>query len=403
MARRRTGSATRGRKARQGAAPVALATAPGTGNDRDRAAGRPAPTPKPPQPDDPQALVVSYTVDPGEAGDPYTATIRVRGKRIGAGSRPTARDTFSHDEIVRDVVPGGGPLAVTSWIYGIDPGAWSVEAELMEPAERAGRRSASGSQRANGASLSRADWSWRRWALTEAPDVPIQTRWALLAPLARTPAVVPGSFTVLAILGIGASFVVQAPLLEQLGVSVGGGLLVSLLAIIGGIAGAKLWHVILQARPWRESIRQGWSVDGFLVLAPIVAIAALLALDIPIGRFLDSAAPGMYVAVTIGRLGCFFTGCCAGRPTRSRFGIRSSDRRVVARRIPTQLLESLTGLVIAIASWLAVVNDVIGIDGAVFFAALAVYVIVRQGLLRLREETRAFSWRRSATAGAANR
>lgn len=401
MARRRTGSATKGRKARQGTGPTATMTPPRSGIEGDHDAGRVAS--KPAKPDDPQALVVSYVIEPGDVGDPYTATIRVHGRRMGAGSRPTPRDTFSHDEVVRDVVPGAGPIAVTSWIYGVDRGEWRVEAELTAPAERVGRRAPGGQNRANGASLSRAGWSWRSWALTEAPDAPTRTRWALLAPLARTPAVVPGSFTALAILGISASFVVQATLLERLGVSVGAGLLVSLLAIIGGIAGAKLWHVVLQAKPWRESIRQGWSVDGFLVLAPIIAMAALLALDIPIGRFLDSAAPGMYVAVAIGRLGCFFTGCCAGRPTRSRFGIRSSDRRIVARRIPTQLLESLTGLVIAIASWLAVVNDVIGIDGAVFFVALAVYVIVRQGLLRLREETRAFSWRRSATAGVANR
>ncbi len=83
-------------------------------------------------------------------------------------------------------------------------------------------------------------------------------------------------------------------------------------------------------------------------------------------------------------------------------GIRSSDRRVVARRIPTQLLELLTGLVIAIVSWVAVLNDMMGVNGLVFFAALAVYVIVRQGLLRLRQETRAFSWRRSASARPAN-
>ncbi|MGK2850321.1 MAG: prolipoprotein diacylglyceryl transferase family protein [Candidatus Limnocylindrales bacterium] len=346
---------------------------------------------------------MSYALEPGDAGDPYTATIRVRGKRIGAGSRPTPRDTFSHDEIVRDVVPGGGPIAVTSWIYGIDPGEWAVEAELIAPAERVGRRASGGQHQAKGASLSRSAWSWRRWDLKPAPDDLIRTRWALTAPLARTPAVVPGSFTALAILGIGSSFVVQATLLERLGLSVGAGLLVSLLAIIGGIVGAKLWHVILQAKPWRETIRQGWSVDGFLVAAPLVAIGSVLAFDIPIGGYLDSAAPGMYVAVTIGRLGCFLTGCCAGRPTRSRFGIRSSDRRVVARRVPTQLLESLTGLVIAVASWLAVVNDLTAVEGAVFFAALAVYAIVRQGLLRLREETRAFSWRRSATAAVANR
>lgn len=352
---------------------------------------------------DPQALVVSYALEPGDAGDPYTGTIRVRGKRPGAGSRPTPRDTFSHDEIVRDVVPGGGPIAVTSWIYGIDPGEWAVEAELIAPDERAGQRPSGGQHRAKGASLSRSAWSWRRWDLKPVPDTLIRTRWALTAPLARTPAVVPGSFTVLAILGIGSSFVVQATLLERLGLSVGAGLLVSLLAIIGGIVGAKLWHVILQAKPWRETIRPGWSVDGFLVAAPLVAIGSVLAFDIPIGGYLDSAAPGMYVAVTIGRLGCFLTGCCAGRPTRSRFGIRSSDRRVVARRVPTQLLESLTGLVIAIVSWLAVVNDLIAVEGAAFFAALAVYAIVRQGLLRLREETRAFSWRRSATAGAVTR
>ena len=105
--------------------------------------------------------------------------------------------------------------------------------------------------------------------------------------------------------------------------------------------------------------------------------------------------------MTIGRLGCHFTGCCAGRPTRSRFGIRSSDRRVVARRILTQLLKSLTGRVIAIVSWVAVVSDLTA-DGLVFFIALAAYIVVRQGLLRLREESRPFSWRRSASARPAN-
>lgn len=400
MARRRTGSAARGRKGRQGTASTALRAAPGAGAGSDQDTGRVGTTPA--QPEEPQALVVTYRLDPGDDGDPYTATIRVHGQRIGAGIRPTSRDTFTHDEVVKDVVPGAGSLAVTSWIYGIDPGEWRVEAELVAPAERVGRRPSDGYRRAAGASLTRADWSWRRWGLKEAPDAPIQTRWALLAPLARTPAVIPGSFTVLAVLGISASFLVQAGLLEGLGVSVGAGLLVSFLAILGGVAGAKIWHMILQAKPWRESIRQGWSVDGFLVAAPLVAIGTVLALDIPIGAYLDSAAPGMYVAVAIGRLGCFFTGCCAGRPTLSRFGIRSSDRRVVARRIPTQLLESLTGLVIAIVSWLAVVGNAIGIGGAVFFVALVVYIIVRQGLLRLREETRAFSWRRSATAGVTN-
>ena len=398
MARRRTGTNARGRKVRHGTTSGPPTTPRGASGNGSEAPGRVATSTA--QAEDPQALVVTYRMDLEADGEPYTATIRVRGQRMGAGIRPTSRDTFTHDEVVKDVVPGTGPVAVTSWIYGIDPGEWRVAAELIGATDRVNGRPSGGHRRAADMSLSRADWSWRHWALKEAPDAPVKTRWALIAPLARTPGVVPGSFTVLAILGISASFVVQATFLAALGISVGAGLLVSLLAILGGVVGAKLWHMILQAKPWRESIRLGWSVDGFLVVAPIVAVGALLALDIPIGTYLDSAAPGMYVAVAIGRLGCFFTGCCAGRPTLSRFGIRSSDRRVVARRIPTQPLESLAGLIIAIVSWLAVVGNAIGIGGAVFVAALVAYIIVRQGLLRLRQETRAFSWRRSDAARA---
>lgn len=346
-------------------------------------------------------MVVTYQFDPGDEGEPYVATIRVRGKRIGAEPRPSPEDAFIHDEVVRDVLPGAGPVAATSWIYGIAPGDWNVTAEVIGPADRVGGRAPAGRGQAAGTSPSRADWSWRHWDLKEAPDVSVRTRWALWAPFARTPGVIPGSFTALALLGISASFVIQSRLLDRLGGSVGGGLLVSFLALLAGVAGAKVWHMVLQAKPWRESIRIGWSVDGFLVVAPLVAVVALIALDVPIGTYLDSVTPGMYVAVAIGRLGCFFTGCCAGRPTRSRFGIRSSDRRVVARRIPTQLLESGTGLVIATVSWLAVVNDVSGPDGLVFFLALAAYALARQGLLRMREESRAFSWRRSASAGMA--
>jgi len=65
-------------------------------------------------------------------GDPYTATIRIRGTRSGAGLRPTPRDTFIRDTTVRNVVPGAGPIAVTSWIYGIEPGDWKIAAELAE-------------------------------------------------------------------------------------------------------------------------------------------------------------------------------------------------------------------------------------------------------------------------------
>ena len=168
----------------------------------------------------------------------------------------------------------------------------------------------------------------------------------------------------------------------------------SLLALVSGLAGAKLWYAVLHPGPWRHSLG-GWSVDGFLVVAPVVAVVALVAFDLPIGAFLDAAAPGIFFAVAIGRFGCFFTGCCAGRCTRSRWGVWSSDRRIGARRIPAQLLESGAGLIIGLASVVLVLADVFGVSGLVFVVAVVAYVIVRQFLLRVRAERREFSWRRS--------
>jgi prolipoprotein diacylglyceryltransferase len=66
-----------------------------------------------------------------------------------------------------------------------------------------------------------------------------------------------------------------------------------------------------------------------------------MVLHVPAGVFLDVTAPGLLFAMAVGRVGCFFAGCCGGPPTASCWGVWSSDQHVGARRIPTQLLESV--------------------------------------------------------------
>lgn len=298
---------------------------------------------------------------------------------------------------MEDVVPGSGPVALTSWVYGLKQGEWQVTAELEGRPDPAGGRPSDGRRRLT-VPLPRAAWSWRRWAISDAPAAPVSTRWAPLAPLAASPAVLPGAFTVLSATGIGVGIGSQAALLVHLQLSVGHALLVIAIATLTGLLGAKLWHMVLMARPWRQTIGKGWSVDGFLVVAPLVGIGALLALDLPVGTYFDAGTPGIFVAVAIGRIGCFVTGCCAGRSTASRWGIWCSDRRVCVRRVPTQLLESAIGLVLAIVSLVAVLNLAVGIDGAVSVITLGAYGVARQWLLRLRAESRQFSWRRSRLA-----
>jgi phosphatidylglycerol---prolipoprotein diacylglyceryl transferase len=83
------------------------------------------------------------------------------------------------------------------------------------------------------------------------------------------------------------------------------------------------------------------------------------------------------------------------------WGVWSSDRRIGARRIPTQLIESAAGLVIAVATLLLLVDPGPSVHGGVFVAAFVVYAIVRQFLLRLRAEQRKSSRSLPATGAAA--
>jgi phosphatidylglycerol:prolipoprotein diacylglycerol transferase len=333
---------------------------------------------------EPEALVATYWFDSGDGGEPYDATVRLSGRRVGIRGTPRAGDSFTKDEKIEGLVPGTGPVSITAWVYGLQHGEWEVDARLI-PTSR-GARSA-GSRPGSLPAIQRATWSWRRWALSTAPAASIKTRWALLAPLARQPAVIPGIYTALAVVGFVVALALQAAILAGAGTPFEPPLTASLIALGSGLIGAKAWYKVLH--PNDPLFRGGgWAVDGFLVVAPLVAALTLFAWDQPIGVVLDATTPGIFFAVAIGRVGCFMTGCCAGRCTASRWGIWSSDRRVGARRIPTQLLESAAGLALGVASLLVVLSGGLPVHGAVFVATFVIYALVRQGLLRGRAERR---------------
>ncbi len=209
--------------------------------------------------------------------------------------------------------------------------------------------------------LSRGQWSWRRWAVRPAGPTAICTRWAPLTGLDHAPAVLPGSYV-----GLIAAGVVLAWCY-----SCGWSLL-----------GAWRQHPSSSGRCWRSQPASSVRSCGTGSTAQVVSVH----------RFLGLA---------VGRLGCFLTGCCAGRPSASRWAVWSSDRRVGARRIPTQLLESLAAAVISLVAWrLHQTAPGIG-TGALLVSALAAYALVRQLLLRLRAEPRRSPGRVTLTAATA--
>ena len=359
----------------------------------------PAGAPQPPEGADeaagqalPEVLrpVVTATcwIDPGERGTPYEAVIRFTGHRLAVAGASSAADRFAQDETVR-LVPGSGPAAVTTRAEGVSAGEWLVQARPLGPRPQA--RVIDPGRLRDGGRLRRLRtvlWTKGNPVAPGGRGTHARTR---VAALASAPGIVTGSWAAFVVTGLAVALTVLVVLLARAGVGAGGGLAVAVAASLAGAAGARGWYVMLQRGKVSGLPTRGLCIHGFIAGAAAAGIPGLLLAGIPLGAFFGAAAPGLFFAMAVGRQGCFFTGCCAGRPTASRWGIWSSDGRVGTRRVPAQQLESLACLLIGAVALAAFLRFGSPAGGAVFTAAVAAYVLARQGLLALREQKR--RWR----------
>jgi phosphatidylglycerol---prolipoprotein diacylglyceryl transferase len=328
-----------------------------------------------------EILAVTYWFDPVPHPGPYPVTVRFSGRRIDVKGRLSPGDRFVQDETIEEVVPGSGPISLTTRVRGINPGEWLVTARMLGSAHSAHGPREQGNASPVAGPLGPIARFWRRWAPSAESAEHVRT---CPTPLARVPGIFPGIWGAMVTLGIAVALALQFLVISAEHLALGPVWTVSLVAIVAGIAGAKVWFIVLHRREHRI---EGWCIQGFIAGATLAAAILLVVLDVPAGVLLDVTAPGLLVGVAVGRVGCFFAGCCGGPPTASRWGVWSSDQRVGARRIPTQLLES----VLALSLGLGVLVAVLGhgpAGGAFFVAGLAAYTLGRQGLLRLRAEPR---------------
>lgn len=328
-----------------------------------------------------QILAVTYWFDPAPHPAPYPVTIRFTGRRVDVKGRLQSGDRFVQDETIKEVIPGSGPISLTARVHGINPGEWVVTAQ-EQTSSTSTRRSREQENVAPVAGLrDPVARLWRGWAPSTGSTEPVKT---CLTPFARVPGILPGIWGAMAALGMVIALALQALVISVDHLALGPWWAVTLVAIAVGIAGAKVWFIVLKRR---EHLFNGWCIQGFIASAPLVAVILLFLLKVPIGVFLDVTAPGLLIAMAVGRVGCFFAGCCGGPPTAARWGVWSSDQRVGARRVPTQLLESLLALSLGVGTLIAViVHGPAG--GTLFIGGLAAYTLVRQGILHLRAEPR---------------
>lgn len=209
-----------------------------------------------------------------------------------------------------------------------------------------------------------------------------------MAPFVHVPGTLPLAWVSMVTLGMAVAVVLQSLVMSRAHLAVRPVWTISLAAIGVGIVGAKTWFIVKHRREHRF---EGWCIQGFITGATITA-AILLALSrLPVGVYLDASAPGLLLGLAIGRVGCFFAGCCGGPPTATPWGVWSSDQRVGARRIPTQLMESVLALGLGLGALVELLSH--GAAGGAFFVAgLAAYTLGRQAILCLRAEPSKTRW-----------
>jgi phosphatidylglycerol---prolipoprotein diacylglyceryl transferase len=172
------------------------------------------------------------------------------------------------------------------------------------------------------------------------------------------------SYKVLLCVGIDVGSLSSASLAPTIGahpLSIGLG---AALSALTGLVGARLYHLALRFpayaarhswRAWWDTRNGGWGVFGALItFVPATVVVARLS-EVRVAVFWDVLSFGVLTGGFWIRCGCAFNGCCAGRPSASRFALRLHDTRGVSvRRVPVQLLEMawwLLGTAIFLVVW----------------------------------------------------
>jgi len=160
-----------------------------------------------------------------------------------------------------------------------------------------------------------------------------------------------------------------------------------LLALFGGILGARIFYVIQFANQFRNNWLGVFRVDQgglvfyggfFLAMAAIIVYCRKQKLDII--RVLDVSTPSVAVGHALGRVGCFLNGCCFGKPTDCVFGVHYPADSAPFLRYgdvplhPVQLYEAGVNILIGLLMLVLIRKCK---RGTAMSAYLAIYGVIR--------------------------
>jgi len=161
--------------------------------------------------------------------------------------------------------------------------------------------------------------------------------------------------------------------------------------IISALIGAKLLLVVTDYRSFFDNpralmdlVRSGGVFYGGLIVAVTVALLYIRRVGLPLWTTCDVFAPGIALGHVVGRLGCFFAGCCWGKPTSVPWAITFTSPYAAANvgtplnvpLHPTQLYEAGAEALILIAL-LATESRGRRFPGRTFWLYMLMYAVSR--------------------------
>jgi len=150
---------------------------------------------------------------------------------------------------------------------------------------------------------------------------------------------------------------------------------VGLYALLSGIIGARVLHVLLDFgyymnRPLEIIMinHGGLAFQGGLVTGIIGAWVYIRRNRMPLWKTADVISPYLALGEAIGKIGCLLNGCCYGIPTYLPIGIKLPGH--ILRLHPTQLYSFIFLLTVFVV--LKKIYEEKRFDGLVFFSYLAI-------------------------------
>ncbi len=157
--------------------------------------------------------------------------------------------------------------------------------------------------------------------------------------------------------------------------------------LVGGVIGGRITHVALNYRYYTSVIsildtrEGGLAIHGVLIGGALAALIYSRVKKMHFLTLLDVVAPSVALGQGIGRIGCFFSGCCYGIETSGTWGFQT--RYAPGLRHPYQLYESALDLLLFVG--LLYLSSRIAVPGSLFTVYAGGYSLIRFFLEFFRE------------------